>query len=142
MFQSQPHKPQPSRSSTLLRHFIATALVVLSLASTSTAFAPAIQYRATTHLYSDSSGSKVEQLEFKIYSDGRVEETVRGVKGNNCHKVTEGINEMLGKVVASEPTEEMYEQEVVVDQSLTQTVDGESSSGDAALSPPTRPAVR
>lgn len=39
----------------------------------------------------------IEQIEFKIYPDGRVEETVRGVKGNNCHKVTEKINEALGK---------------------------------------------
>ena len=68
-----------------------------------------------------SNGGKVgslEQLEFKIYPDGRVEETVRGVKGGNCQEITEKINEQLGKVVASEPTEEMYEQEVVVDQTL------------------------
>jgi len=30
----------------------------------------------------------------------------------------EGINEQLGEVVASQPTEEMFEQEVVVDQTL------------------------
>ena len=33
----------------------------------------------------------VETIEFKIYSDGRVEEVVRGVKGNDCHKVTKDI---------------------------------------------------
>lgn len=72
---------------------------------------------------------KVEQIEFKIYSDGRVEETVRGVKGNNCHKVTEKINESLGKVVASEPTEELYENELVIDQTLTNTVGDSSTDG-------------
>jgi hypothetical protein len=60
----------------------------------------------------------MEQIEFKIYPDGRVEETVRGVKGNNCHKVTEKINEMLGEVVATRPTEEMFEQEVSVSETL------------------------
>ena len=52
---------------------------------------------------------------------GRVEETVRGIKGNNCAKVTETINSQLGEVVASRPTEEMYEQEVKVDQTLYET---------------------
>lgn len=64
-------------------------------------------------------GSSIQQIEFKIYSDGRVEETVRGVKGNNCHKVTEKINESLGKVIESAPTEEAYEQEVIISQQET-----------------------
>ena len=68
----------------------------------------------------------IEQIEFKIYPDGRVEELVRGVKGNNCHKVTEKINEQLGEVVASKPTEEMYEQELQVTQTLYNT---DSSDG-------------
>ena len=72
----------------------------------------------------------IEQIEFKIFPDGRVEETVRGVKGNNCHKVTEKINESLGEVVASSPTEEMFEQEIVVNQrvSLSESSDWEGSS--------------
>lgn len=89
------------------------------------------QQRVTTSLASDN----VEQIEFKIYPDGRVEETVRGVKGNNCHKVTEKINESLGKVIASEPTEELYQNEVVLDQTLTNTVNdggGDSSSDGGA----------
>jgi Protein of unknown function (DUF2997) len=69
----------------------------------------------------------VEQIEFKIYPDGRVEETVRGVKGGNCHKVTERINEELGEIIATRPTEEMYEQEVKVTQTL---YDSGGSSGD------------
>jgi len=78
--------------------------------------------------YSATGGGagKLEQIEFKIHPDGRVEETVRGVKGNNCHKITEDINEQLGQVVASAPTEEMYEQVIVQDQTL---YNSESSSG-------------
>lgn len=71
----------------------------------------------------------IETLEFKIFPDGRVQEVVRGVKGSNCHKVTEKINESLGKVIDSAPTEELYEQEIVVEQTLTETVGGDSASG-------------
>ena len=71
--------------------------------------------------FNANSYGAVEQIEFKIYPDGRIEETVRGIRGNNCHKVTEAINEKLGEVVASAPTEEMYEQEIVLDQTLIQT---------------------
>jgi Protein of unknown function (DUF2997). len=60
----------------------------------------------------------MEQIEFKIYPDGRVEEIVRGVKGGDCHKVTEDINKNLGKVVDSKPTEEMYEQTITIDQTV------------------------
>ena len=35
---------------------------------------------------SGGGAGSIERIEFKIYPDGRVEETVRGVKGNNCHK--------------------------------------------------------
>jgi hypothetical protein len=81
---------------------------------------------------SSSSGGggagQMEQIIFKIHADGRVEETVRGVKGNNCHQVTEKINQALGEVVSTQPTEELYEQEVVVDQTLTQNDGGDSSS--------------
>ena len=83
-----------------------------------------------TRLASDSSSGSVERLEFKIYPDGRVEETVRGVKGADCIKLTEKINEALGVVIRSEPTEEMFELEAKVDQTLTnKNVDG--SSGDS-----------
>jgi hypothetical protein len=95
----------------------------------------------TVRQFSKSSSSSstsrlfdMEQIEFKIFPDGRVEETVRGVKGDNCHKITESINESLGKVVASEPTEELYEQELVVEQTLTESVgtgDDSSASSDS-----------
>lgn len=92
--------------------------------------------RTTTLLRADTwdgassgAGGSMEQIEFKIHADGRVEETVRGVKGNNCHKVTEKINKQLGKVVASSPTEEMFEEEVKVQQTIYQSEsDWEGSS--------------
>ena len=78
------------------------------------------------------AAGSLEQIEFKIYPDGRVEETVHGIKGGDCLSVTEKINEVLGEVVASRPTEEMYEQEIVTDQTLYQSTsesewDGSSS---------------
>ncbi|GAX19991.1 hypothetical protein FisN_1Lh535 [Fistulifera solaris] len=76
---------------------------------------------------SGGRAGQVEQIEFKIYPDGRVEETVRGVKGGDCHKITEDINAALGVVISSSPTEEMFEQEVVVNQKITQS-DWEGSS--------------
>ena len=42
-------------------------------------------------------------------------------------QVTEKINEALGEVVASEPTEEMFEQEVEVQETLYQK---DTSGGD------------
>ncbi len=81
----------------------------------------------------DSSGSfdsQIEEIEFKIYPDGRIEETVRGVKGENCHEVTEAINSALGKTTASEPTQEMYETEIEITNTVQQKAgsDGNASS--------------
>mmetsp|Transcript_19191 Transcript_19191/g.47443 ORF Transcript_19191/g.47443 Transcript_19191/m.47443 type:complete len:149 (-) Transcript_19191:285-731(-) len=81
--------------------------------------------------------SSIQSIEFKIYSDGRVEEKVVGVKGNNCHAVTEKINESLGKVIESAPTEELYETEVVVtnEQTISNSVstnDGDSWEGQSS----------
>ena len=76
-------------------------------------------------------GTGIQQIEFKIYPDGRVEETVRGVKGESCHKVTEKINEALGTVVSTRPTEEMFEQEIEVENTL---YNKESSSWDGSSS--------
>lgn len=65
-------------------------------------------------------GGGIEEIEFRIYPDGRVTEIVRGVKGKNCQSVTEAINKQLGNVVASSPTEEMFEEEVLVKTTLEQ----------------------
>ena len=64
------------------------------------------------------SAGALETIEFKIYPDGRVEESVRGIKGNNCHTVTEKINEKLGKVIETRPTEEMFEQDITISENI------------------------
>ena len=40
----------------------------------------------SSSLSNDSGG--IEEIEFRIYPDGRVTEIVKGVKGNNCQEVT------------------------------------------------------
>lgn len=85
--------------------------------------------KSTTKSTSLNEG-RIEQIEFKIYPDGRIEESVRGIKGGECHKVTEEINQSLGKVIDSKPTEEMYEQEIVIDQTIeVQNGNGNDSGG-------------
>ena len=71
-------------------------------------------------LYSDGSGQtgRLERIEFKIFPDGRVEEKVQGVQGEACLEVTRQINEKLGNVISTTPTEEMYQEEVKLDQTL------------------------
>lgn len=78
---------------------------------------------------STNSNSNVERIEYKIYPDGRVEQKVIGVKGSDCVKLTEELNAALGEVVSSTPTEEMFEQKVELDQTLTNTQSDTSSSG-------------
>lgn len=76
-----------------------------------------------------SDGGGIERIEYKIHADGRIEETVKGVKGNNCHKITEDIHAKLGKVVATKPTEEMYEKAIVIENTV-QAREGGDNSGD------------
>mmetsp|Transcript_5649 Transcript_5649/g.11291 ORF Transcript_5649/g.11291 Transcript_5649/m.11291 type:complete len:133 (+) Transcript_5649:60-458(+) len=54
-------------------------------------------------------GSATEEVEFRIYPDGRVEQFVRGVKGNSCVDLTRPFEEVLGQVVHQEPTAEYFE---------------------------------
>ena len=86
---------------------------------------------------SSSSGGngQLQQIEFKIYPDGRVEEKVMGVKGADCLKVTEKINEQLGNVISTTPTEEMHEQELQIEQTNTLYVeDGQDGTGSSSSS--------
>ena len=90
-------------------------LNLFAILAATTAFAPMPSNTASsTRLYE----GQIEQIEFKIYPDGRIEEKVIGVKGGECHKITEEINKNLGKVVDSKPTEEMYEQKIQIDQTV------------------------
>lgn len=104
-------------------NFLISVLAVCSAAVPAHAFIPAAQYssRGRSRLSSDNAGGGgIEEIEFRIYPDGRITEVVRGVKGKNCEQVTEAINKQLGNVVASQPTEEMFEEEVTVDLTLEQ----------------------
>lgn len=124
-----------------------TATATATAASSSTRLFLADTWEGESSSYSGGSGStgsgassssssaagSLERLEFKIYPDGRVEETVHGIKGGQCLSVTEKINKVLGEVVQTAPTEEMYEQQIVTDQTLyqstsTTTTDWESGS--------------
>ena len=58
------------------------------------------------------------RVKFRIYPDGRVEETVSGIRGSDCTKVTEELNEKLGKVTQTKPTEEMFQEKVQVEDSV------------------------
>ncbi|MGK7908512.1 MAG: DUF2997 domain-containing protein [Synechococcus sp.] len=50
-----------------------------------------------------------ETLEFTIYPDGRIVETVKGIKGTECTKLTEQLEDKLGTVTHREDTDERYQ---------------------------------
>ncbi|WOD38474.1 DUF2997 domain-containing protein [Nodosilinea sp. E11] len=52
----------------------------------------------------------METLEFIIYPDGRVKETVTGIVGASCAEVTAAIEAQLGTVVAQQTTSEYFAQ--------------------------------
>ncbi len=54
----------------------------------------------------------METLEFIIYPDGRVKETVTGIIGSSCQEVTAKIEAQLGQVVSQEKASEYYTQPV------------------------------
>ncbi len=56
----------------------------------------------------------METLEFVIYPDGRVKETVTGIVGASCAEVTAAIEAQLGQVVAQSKSSEFYAQPVQV----------------------------
>ncbi|MEM6611044.1 MAG: DUF2997 domain-containing protein [Cyanobacteria bacterium P01_C01_bin.72] len=68
----------------------------------------------------------METLEFIIYPDGRVKETVTGIIGSSCQEVTAAIEKQLGVVVAQKPTAEYYAQ----DQVQSSTIAAQTSYGD------------
>ena len=52
-----------------------------------------------------------ETLEFIIYPDGRVKETVTGIIGASCQEVTAAVEAELGVVISQETTSEYYAQQ-------------------------------
>lgn len=65
----------------------------------------------------------METLEFIIYPDGRVVETVTGISGSSCAEVTAAIEEQLGCVISQQPTSEYFAETLDVEgQSIPQIV--------------------
>lgn len=52
----------------------------------------------------------METLEFIIYPDGRVKETVTGIVGSSCQEVTAAIEQQLGVIVDQKQTSDYYAQ--------------------------------
>lgn len=67
----------------------------------------------------------METLEFIIYPDGRVQETVTGIIGSSCAEVTAAIEEKLGQVTHSQQTADYFapsNQQLTQSDSSTATV--------------------
>ena len=47
-------------------------------------------------------------LRFKIHQDGRVEETVEGLNGNECSNATKNLEDALGEVKVRTKTSEAF----------------------------------
>ena len=47
-------------------------------------------------------------LRFKIYQDGKVEETVEGFTGNSCDEATKNLEEALGEVTVKNKTSDAF----------------------------------
>ena len=76
-----------------ISRFLISLLVVVI--STTTIFVQAFISMPSPHSISRSRSSSlsndsggIEEIEFRIYPDGRVTEIVKGVKGKNCQEVT------------------------------------------------------
>ena len=54
----------------------------------------------------------METLEFVIYPDGRVQETVTGIIGASCEEITAAIEAQLGTVIDTEQTSEFFASQV------------------------------
>ena len=53
-----------------------------------------------------------ERIKFRILQDGTVEETVEGINGDACEKITEEIEKKLGNLHHRVHTSDYYKQEV------------------------------
>ena len=47
-------------------------------------------------------------LRFKIYQDGRVQETVEGFEGNSCNEATKNLEDALGEVKTKKLTTDSF----------------------------------
>jgi hypothetical protein len=62
----------------------------------------------------------METLEFIIYPDGRVKETVTGIVGKSCAEVTALIEAQLGVVVSQSTTADYFAQNPTVSSQVNQ----------------------
>lgn len=76
----------------------------------------------------------METLEFLIYPDGRVKETVTGIVGASCAEVTAAIEAHLGEVMAQETTSEYYAQPVVVASNVSSVAHAKGSHAPGTIS--------
>ena len=53
-----------------------------------------------------------ERIKFRILQDGTVEETVEGINGSSCEKITEELEKKLGNLHHRIHTSDYYKQEV------------------------------
>jgi hypothetical protein len=63
----------------------------------------------------------LESLEFIIYPDGRVKETVTGIQGRSCQEITAAIEAQLGRVVAQETTAAYFQPALTPEVSVQST---------------------
>jgi hypothetical protein len=61
----------------------------------------------------------METLEFIIYPDGRVQETVTGIVGASCAEVTAALEAKLGLVLSQENTSEFFAQPLQQSESIS-----------------------
>ena len=47
-------------------------------------------------------------LRFKIYQDGRVQETAEGFEGNSCNEATKNLEDALGEVKTKRLTSDSF----------------------------------
>ncbi len=59
-------------------------------------------------LSASTRGMPQRTLRFRIRQDGLVEESVEGVLGETCNKLTEKLENALGTVEIKQPTSEAY----------------------------------
>jgi hypothetical protein len=59
-----------------------------------------------------------EEIEIAVLPDGRIEYTIKGVKGSACEGIS-ALLEKLGKVERSERTGEFYEDDTRVDVAIS-----------------------
>ncbi len=58
----------------------------------------------------------MQEIEFILHADGRVEERVLGVHGSDCTAVTKAIEQKLGAVDHTETTPDYYQKVLATQQ--------------------------